>query len=199
MEQNQEAAWVSQALKGDEQAFAQLVERYQRPVFNLCYRMLGDEYEAEDAAQETFLRAYRGLKRYDPSRSFITWLLSIASHYCIDLIRRRRMVLIPIEALPGETLPDPALTPEAAVRLGEDQQQIQRLLATLNPIDRSAVILYYWYEYSYEEIAQSLSLTESAVKSRLHRARKALAGAWQENKTGSEKAVKRTRHESPAF
>lgn len=194
-----EADWLAQALAGDDYAFAQLVEQYQRPVYNLCYRMLNDPYEAEDAAQETFLRAYKALKRYDPQRSFITWLLSIASHHCIDRIRRRRMQLVSIESLPGEAIPDPAVTPEAALRIGEDQQQVQELLKTLNPTDRSAVILYYWYEYSYEEIAQELSLTVSAVKSRLHRARKALAEAWQKKQAGVETALKRKHHESPAF
>lgn len=194
----EEAEWLEQARRGDDLAFARIVEAYQRPVFNLCYRMLGDGYEAEGAAQETFLRAYKYLKRYDPERSFATWLLSIASHHCIDIIRKRRMRLVPIRSLPGEVLPDPGITPETAVRLGEDQQAVQDLLETLSPTDRSAVILYYWYEYSYEEIAQTLSLTVSAVKSRLHRARKALGTAWQDRKAESESAL-RKRHESPAF
>jgi RNA polymerase sigma-70 factor (ECF subfamily) len=69
---NDEAVWLAQAQQGSEQAFARLVEQYQRPVYNLCYRMLGDGYEAEDAAQETFLRAYRAIRRYDNSRPFAT-------------------------------------------------------------------------------------------------------------------------------
>ena len=77
---------VRQVLAGDQQAFAQLVEEYQRPVYNLTYRMLGNAGEAEDAAQEAFLRAYQHLDRYDIDRSFKTWLLSIASNYCIDRI-----------------------------------------------------------------------------------------------------------------
>jgi len=81
--------WLRLAINGDENAFAQLVEAYQTPVYNLCYRMLGDETSAEDAAQETFWRAFRNLQRYDPKRSFITWLLSIAAHYCIDQQRKR--------------------------------------------------------------------------------------------------------------
>ncbi len=196
---NDEALWLAQAQQGDEQAFAKLVEQYQRPVYNLCYRMLGDGYEAEDAAQETFLRAYRAIHRYDNSRPFATWLLSIASHYCIDLIRRRRMRLVPIDDLPGEAIPDPQLLPEAAVRQGEEQKQVQELLKELNPTDRSAVILYYWYEYSYEEIAAALSITVSAVKSRLHRARRTLAETWQKKQMLTKPALERKQHESPAF
>src|SRR3989304_6276375 len=76
----------------DAQAFAGIVETYQVAVFNLCYRMLGDPHQAEEAAQETFLRAFRSLARYDPGRSVRTWLLSIAAHHCIDLGRRRSLV-----------------------------------------------------------------------------------------------------------
>ena len=75
--------WLQQALDGNETAFANIVETFERPVYNLCYRMLGDPIDAEDAAQETFWRAYQALNRYDPKRPFPTWLLSIAAHYCI--------------------------------------------------------------------------------------------------------------------
>jgi RNA polymerase sigma-70 factor (ECF subfamily) len=109
------------------------------------------------------------------------------------------MKLVPIDALPGEEIPDPQPLPEAAVRQGEEQKQIQELLKELNPTDRSAVILYYWYDYSYEEIAESLSITVSAVKSRLHRARQALASAWQKKQPSSKPALERKKHESPAF
>jgi RNA polymerase sigma-70 factor, ECF subfamily len=196
---NGEAVWLIQAQKGDEQAFTRLVEQYQNPVFNLCYRMLGDPYEAEDASQETFLKAYRAIRRYDNSRPFATWLLSIASHHCIDMIRRRRMQLVSIDSMPGETIPDQQVLPEAAVRLNEEQQQIQNLLGELSPTDRSAVILYYWYEHSYEEIAEALALTESAVKSRLHRARKVLAEAMQKQQAANKVTLERKQNESPAF
>ena len=76
--------WLRQAQKNDLTAFSRLVELYQTPVFNLCYRMLGNREDAEDAAQETFMRAFRAIKKYDPERPFKTWLLTIASRYCID-------------------------------------------------------------------------------------------------------------------
>jgi RNA polymerase sigma-70 factor (ECF subfamily) len=171
--------WLPQALKGDPEAFTLVVEEYQRPVFNLCYRMLGDPNEAEDAAQETFLRAYNGLRSYDTSRSFSTWLLSIAAHYCIDQIRRRRLVLLSMDQIPTLDPPDPQLGPEAAASQREQQQRIQALLNTLGPQDRAAVIMLYWYEMSYEEIADATGLTVSAIKSRLHRARRDLASQWQ--------------------
>jgi RNA polymerase sigma-70 factor (ECF subfamily) len=140
--------------------------------------MLGNPGDAEDAAQETFLRAYKSLRRYDSSRPFPTWLLSIAAHYCIDQIRRQRMALVSMDEMPDLEIPDNSPGPESTVSRGEEQQKVRALLASLNPVDRAAVIMYYWYDFSYLEIAQSLSLTESAVKSRLHRARHELADQW---------------------
>ena len=78
---NEETTWILQAQQGNDEAFTLLVEHYQTPVFNLCYRMLGEPELAEDAAQESFLRVYQNLARYDRQRSFATWLLSITAHY----------------------------------------------------------------------------------------------------------------------
>jgi RNA polymerase sigma-70 factor (ECF subfamily) len=186
-----ESAWLDRALRGDSEAFATLVETYQKPVYNLCYRMLGNPGDAEDAAQETFLRAYKNLRRYDHSRPFPTWLLSIAAHYCIDQIRKARMVVVSMDEMPELDLPDHAPGPESTTSRREEQQKIRALLSALNPVDRAAVIMYYWYDFSYQEIAEALSLSESAVKSRLHRARHELAQQYQ----GQPKpVVERKRH-----
>lgn len=169
--------WVEAALQGDQDAFAELVNTYQNAVYNLCYRMLGERTEAEDAAQEAFIRAYMNLQRYDPARSFKTWVLSIASNHCIDRLRRRRLQWLSLdEPLPPNIMlssdePDPE---EATIR-DQRSQAIQALLNELSTEYRSAVVLRYWYDYSYAEIADILDTTESAIKSRLFRARQALA------------------------
>jgi RNA polymerase sigma-70 factor, ECF subfamily len=172
---NSEVEWLQQAIQGNDEAFTQLVETYQKPVFNLCYRMLGDPQEAEDAAQESFWRAYQSLKRYDPQRSFITWLLSIAAHYCIDQQRKRRLPIVSVEILPEEDVPDAAPNPEKVVSQMLEDQQLRSVLTTLPAQDRAAVVLRYWYDLSDEEIGQMLGLSVSAVKTRLFRARKQLA------------------------
>jgi RNA polymerase sigma-70 factor (ECF subfamily) len=139
--------------------------------------MLNDRGEAEDAAQEAFLRAYANLDRYDMTRPFKTWLLSITSNHCIDRIRRRRLTWLSLEEpLP----PHPALTsdipgPEEATLMNERNLLVQELLEELSPDYRLAVVLRYWYDLSYSEIAEMLDTTESAVKSRLFRARQTLA------------------------
>ena len=176
---NEEDQWIDRATQGDDDAFAQIVDSYQVPVYNLCYRMLGNREEAEDAAQETFLRAYRYLKRYDPKRKFATWLLSIASHYCIDRLRRRRLQLVSLDdLLPKREGAASTAGTEANYLQIEHAEEIRSMLNGVGEKDRAAVILRYWYDFSYEEIAESLSLSISAVKSRLHRTRREMADRW---------------------
>jgi RNA polymerase sigma-70 factor (ECF subfamily) len=191
-----ENTWLEQALQGNMDAFTQLVETYQRPVFNLCYRMLGDAQEAEDAAQETFWRAYQGMKKYDPSRSFATWLLSIAAHYCIDQQRKRKLPMVDIDLLPEEDAPDPSPNPEKVISRQMENKALHKLLDQLQPQDRAAIILRYWYEMSEEEIASTLQLSTSAVKSRLFRARRQLADVYQASIPA---ALERSPHGTPAL
>jgi len=168
-----EAECLQKALKGNDDAFTAIVEMHQSHVYNLCYRMLGSPQEAEDAAQETFWRAYRNLQRYDTNRPFITWLLSIAAHYCIDQQRRRRLPTIELDDLLDmeNYTPDSGPGPEKVAAEKEDIDAVQQQLADLNPNDRAVLVLRYFHEFSEDEICNALSLSKSAVKSRLHRAR----------------------------
>lgn len=163
---------VDRATKGDQQAFAGLVLAYQVPVYNLCYRMLGSPTEAEDAAQETFVRAYTRLDTYDASRKFASWILSIASHYCVDRLRRRKGVGPSLEEIMSwRWLPDDGPKPEEQLLVGEQSDSIQAVLSTLPEQYRLVIVLRYWYDLSYDEIGAVTRSTASAVKSRLHRAR----------------------------
>jgi len=198
---DEERAWIEQALRGDQAAFGHLVQAYERPVYNLTYRLLNDPAEAEDAAQETFLRAFQHLQRYDHGRPFGTWLLSIAAHYCIDRLRRRRFSFTSFdEDEDGHALelPDTAApSPELETVHREQREQLQGYLQKLNSVDRAAIVLRYWHDCSEAEIAATLNLTVSAVKSRLHRARRELGDLWQDE--GSRTSRARRPHESPAF
>jgi RNA polymerase sigma-70 factor, ECF subfamily len=202
---NDELAWVFQAQQGNDEAFTRLVEEYQTHVYNLCYRMLGEPEAAEDAAQETFLRAYQNLHRYDQNRSFATWLLSIGAHYCIDRLRRRKLSMFSIDeenedGTTFEIADTKSPDPEAESVKREDRDRLHILLKDLDETDRAAIIMRYWYDYSEIEIAESLRLTVSAVKSRLHRARRALAGMWQEDEPRSSRTrAPRRVYESPAL
>jgi RNA polymerase sigma-70 factor (ECF subfamily) len=174
-----EAEWIGKARLGDDEAFASLVGAYQVPVYNLCYRLLGDPFEAEDAAQEVFLKAYRNLRRYDPERPFVNWLLKIASNHSIDRIRRRGS-RPSSDLAEAESTIDGSPGPEAALALEERRQMVWETTRRLSPRDRALVVLRYWYDYSYEEMAEALSLSTSAVRSRLHRARMAMAEHWRQ-------------------
>jgi len=177
----QEQIWVQQALKGDRQAFSRLVEAYQRPVYNLTYRMLGNPEEAEDAAQETFLRAYSRLDQYDAKHKFSTWVFSIANNHCIDRLRKRRTTSVSIDDNPVlQNLEGDAPRPERTTMAHEDAAEMQALLNQLDPDYRTPLILRYWEELSYDEIAQAMDISLSAVKSRLFRARQKLATLYQE-------------------
>ena len=171
--------WVALARQGDQDAFAELVYTFQDAVYNLCYRMLGERTEAEDSTQEAFIRAYLHLNRYDTERSFKTWILSIASNHCIDRLRKRRLKWMSLdEPLPSGNalaISSDEPTPEEATLKTERGHLIQALLNELPPDYRAAVVLRYWYDYSYTEIAETLETTESAIKSRLFRARQTLA------------------------
>lgn len=178
--------WVYAAMEGDQEAFAEIVYTFQDAVYNLCYRILGDGAEAEDAAQEAFLRAYSNLHRYDHNRSFKTWLLTIASNHCIDRLRKRRMTFVSIDEPTPATLSlasDEPL-PERVTEANERSQQVQELLDELAPDYRTAVVLRYWYDYSYAEIAEMMGTTESAIKSRLFRARQTLAEKIETSRAG---------------
>jgi RNA polymerase sigma-70 factor (ECF subfamily) len=184
--QAQERAWAAAAQEGDQTAFMYIVDAYQRPVYNLCYRMLGDSAEAEDAAQETFLRAYTKLETYQQSRKFSSWLLSIASHYCIDRLRRRRYQMVSWDELPPRRwLPATEPEPEEVTLAHETQDTLRLLLENLPSDYRAAIILRYWHDMSYDEIADTLDTTVSAIKSRLFRARQMMATVAEQTVTAS--------------
>ncbi len=173
---------VRRTLAGDQQAYTSLVEKYKDSVFNVAYRMLGNPTEAEDVAQEAFVRAYTQLHTYKDTHRFSTWLLSIASHLAIDQLRRRRFLALPLENVPFlEWIADLSLGPEDSALAVEASDEMQRILAVLPPKYRAVLVLRYWHDLSYEEIADVLHLTPPLVKARLHRARELVARTMKAN------------------
>lgn len=178
-----EREWIIAARHGDQQATAWLVETYRRPVYARCYHLLATPTEAEDAAQDAMVKAIMNLHTFDTERPFKPWLMRITSNVCTDRLRRRKPVL----SLDGmgddgawewQAGSDPS--PERLLLRREQQEQVRALLETLSPTDRTVVILFYWENLSYTEIVAATGLTVSAVKSRLFRARRALAQQYQE-------------------
>jgi RNA polymerase sigma-70 factor (ECF subfamily) len=168
-----ESALVAAARQGEAAAFSALVARYQTPVYNLAYRMLGDPDEAADATQEAFLRAYQALGQYRGG-PFRAWLLRIAANACYDSLRRRqRRPTASLDRLPHEQVAGAQVSPdpEEVVLQREHQALIQRCLLALPPDQRLVVVLADIQGLSYEEIAVVTRSPLGTVRSRLSRGR----------------------------
>jgi len=167
---------MSLASAGDMAAFEQLVERHQRMVVGTVGRMLGTNSDAEDIAQQVFVRVWKNLKRYEPRAKFTTWLLKITRNLVFNELRRRsRHPAVPLQSETDEEerpLKDEhAASPDATLLEHELQDAVDAAIAQLPETQRMAVILRRYEELSYEEIAEALDQSVSAVKSLLFRAR----------------------------
>lgn len=173
---------------GDTDAFETLVARHQRSVFNLACRFLHDEGEAEDIAQEAFVRVYKAAPSYSPEAKFTTWLYTIVRNLCFNVIRKRQGAdLVPIE---DETIPElPSRTDDPLEVLEKKQinEKVREAVAALPENLRMAVILQKFYGMSYEEIAKVFGCSQNAVKLRVHRAKELLVrklGGFDRENTG---------------
>jgi RNA polymerase sigma-70 factor (ECF subfamily) len=176
----EDKCWIAKAKDGDDLAFSKLVNKYQPPVYNFCYRKLADVTEAEDATQEILIRVYNKLNTYDETRSkFSSWLFAIATNYCIDRLRLRRHWFVSWDELPAWSRFNSGeiFQPEKCLLSAESSQEARNLLAKLPQDYRTVIILKYWHHRSYQDMAQTLHTTVSAVKSKLFRARQKMAQA----------------------
>lgn len=173
-----DADLIRRCRTGDPRAFRELVRRYERPVFSVLMRVVRRPEDAEDLAQETFVRVYRALDRYDPTRPFTAWLFTIASRLAIDHLRRKRLPTMSLsQSDPGSSdertidIEDPGLQPDEVTSHREEEVQAQSLIDSLPEHYRIVVMLRHQQDLSYEEIAEALQLPLGTVKARIHRAR----------------------------
>ncbi len=187
--------------RGDLAAFEELVQKYKHPVINIIYRMLHDLDEAEDLAQNVFVRVYQSAARYEVSAKFSTWIFTIARHLCLNEIRRRgRHPAQSLESSQSESeesaprqYPDDKIVgPPQAFLHRELEQKIQEAMDSLPDKQRLALAMCQENELSYEEMARILGCSLSATKSLIHRGRETLkeklkpylqSGAWAESET----------------
>jgi RNA polymerase sigma factor (sigma-70 family) len=172
---------VARARTGDERAFRALLAKYERAVFTICLRMVRNRDEATDLAQESFIKVFASLDRYNPEYAFSSWLFKITSNLCIDHLRKRRITTLamddPIESEKGEftrqyVAPDP--TPDETFSRNEKMQKLDAGIAALPEHYRIMLVLRHQEDLSYEEIAESLAIPLGTVKARIHRAREML-------------------------
>lgn len=179
-----EALLIERCQQGDTVAFDRLVEQHGQWVYNLAYRMIGDRDEAEDVAQEAFVRAFTAIKGFRRGSSFSTWLYRVAANVCLDEIKRRRRRPAPASALMSDDdqppdPPDPAPDAAAQVEAAERRELVRRAIAALPAHHRLPLVLYDLQGCSYDEIAGIMKTNIGTVKSRLNRARLALKQALE--------------------
>ncbi|GIP30541.1 ECF RNA polymerase sigma factor SigW [Paenibacillus sp. J23TS9] len=169
------------ALKGDQRAFAEIVELYKDKIYHLAYRMLGNRHEAEDIVQETFLRVYKNLDRYDPNQKFSTWIYRIATNLCIDRLRKKKPTysldaeMNDQEGMDGYSMiPSDNRTPESETLLSETQEIIYQAIGSLPAKYKSVMILRYLQDLSLQEISDVLGMPVTTIKTRVHRGREFL-------------------------
>jgi RNA polymerase sigma-70 factor (ECF subfamily) len=169
---------VRLCLAGNEKAYRELIERYKRQVFSLAMRMVRSREDAEDLTQETFVRMFKALDRYEPDRPFPAWLFTIAARLSIDQLRRRRLKTTPLfRSEPGESeehvveLADPGLGPAELAEHAEEERNAETLIGSLPEHYRIVVVMRHQQGLSYDEISEALRIPLGTVKARIHRAR----------------------------
>jgi RNA polymerase sigma-70 factor (ECF subfamily) len=170
-----------QAQRGDANAFGELVRRYQTSVFNVCYRMLGERREAEDLAQEAFIRAYQRFDLFDAERSFGPWMRRVAANLCLNHLQVKRVPNFPLEDERDEPMGRALRNPELALEQVESAQTIREALQMLPAHYRAVIELRHFQDMRYAEIAEALKIPLSDVKSHLFRARRSLAKVLKPN------------------
>lgn len=176
-EQVEEYSLVRRCQKGDKMAFEALVDRYERKVYSTCYRFLGNEEDAKDAAQDAFLKAYANIRGFQFKSTFSTWIYSIVSHHCMNMLRKRKNEM-PLEssALAQDEMNSASypVTPEKVIEQKETQLLVQNALAALPDDYRIVILLRDKDGFSYEEIANMLKTSLPSVKAKLFKARQQL-------------------------
>ncbi len=165
-------ALIENIANQDTEAFQELIERYQSLVFNTAYRFVGNVHDAEDLAQEAFLRVFKNAERYVPSAKFKTWLSRIVTNLCLDFLKKKKPVLLEEESFLD--IPSPGLRPSQELELNERQRILQQAVQCLKETQRMALVLHHYECLKYEEIAQVMGCSVKAVESLLVRAKKAL-------------------------
>jgi RNA polymerase sigma-70 factor, ECF subfamily len=183
MDATESAAVLARARQGDSEAFRALVERHSRSVFRLAFRMTGNEQDAEDVVQESFLRAYRQLGRFESRANFGTWLYRITANCAVDLMRSKQARHDQSRAEPLDETTDTTTSdrpdPERMAGSAEIQRRVAEALGALSPLERAAFTLRHYEGRSIDEISRTLGLGTSAAKHSVFRAVKKLRAALE--------------------
>lgn len=170
MSDDADAAKVRECLAGDPQAFAALVEQYERPVYNVALRMLRNPEDARDVSQSAFLKAYENLSNYDPQYKFYSWIYRIAINESLNVLRVRGRSAGPVD----DQFPEDGAGPTELLATDQTRGEVLAAIGRLKPEHRSVIVLRYFAELDYEDMAEVLAIDAKTVKSRLYTARQIL-------------------------
>lgn len=161
---------IERVLKGERDHYAHLIDRYKGPIFNLAYRMTGTREDANDLAQETFVRAYENLKRFDRNRSFSTWLYTIGLNIVRNYLKREKRIKKTHNALcDGEGEKGNPSDPEQVLSAQQKTRKLEKYLKTLPEEQKEAIMLKYYQGLMFEDVAEIMGISLSAAKMRVYR------------------------------
>ena len=182
MSNSGEKGLVSSILKGDLDAYGELIQNHQVSVFNVCFRILGNQQAAEDLAQESFLRAFQQLSKYDPDRPFGPWMRTLTANLCYNYLKKRRLERVPLEDEKDQYMDNPINSPEILLEVSRENRNQYQALWKLPDSQRIALELRHFQGLSYLEMAEALKLPINTVRSHLYRGRQKLAEILEEGK-----------------
>jgi len=183
-----DADLVQHAIDGDQRAYAELMERYRDAIYFMLLKMVNNMSDAEDLTIEAFGKAFKNIRQYTANYAFSTWLFKIASNNAIDFMRKKKLNNISIDETlrDNESMPvnirSEQPTPEESLISEQKMAMLRNIVSKLKPRYRKLVELRYFYEYTYEEISEEMSLPIGTVKAQLFRARELLQNILKENK-----------------
>lgn len=173
--------WVEKVQLGDQDAYENIVNTYKNQIYTLCYRQLGNKSDAEDAAQEAFIKVYIHIHSFNLNLKFSSWIYRIATNVCIDRLRKKKPDIYLDKEIEGSEgvdyysqIPSSEKTPEDRVLIHETQDQVQNEIGKLPEKYRTAIILKYINNLSLQEICEVMDLPLATVKTRIHRGREEL-------------------------
>ena len=188
----EDAQLIRRCLKGDEKAYEKLLEKYRGPVFSICLRMVRNRDDAEDLAQDVFIKIFNILDRYNPSFPFSSWLYRITSNLCIDFLRKNKRTIFsldkPVDGGDGEMfrqLPSGEIGPHRKMELKEEMLILEKAIERLPEHYRMIVLLRHQEYLSYDEISETLGIPLGTVKARIHRARKTIVDFFRDYRKGN--------------
>lgn len=172
MELRDEKYYIDRVKGGDKEAFAWLVDKYRDMIFTVCLRMLNSEADAEEAAQDAFVKAYRSLASFQGKSKFSTWIYRIAYNQSISVIRKKVRVIDLVDELPDVAIGSGDLSGLDTLSAAERSKYLQMAIEALPETDSVIITLFYYEELSLEEIAEITGLTSGNIRIKLHRSRK---------------------------